>query len=408
MSSVEAVRRALRPDVLGATETLIDGALGAASAADGRRAVGSSLGPLDGVPFAVKANIDVIGVPTTSGTALARPPAAADAAAVAAWRAAGLVPVRTTTLAELAIGSVTDNAHTGPCRNPHDARLAAGGSSGGSGALVGAGLVPLALGSDTMGSVRIPAAYCGVVGYKPSRRAVDARGLTPLHPLLDTVGVIAAAPEQLRLAVSLLLARDADQEIRPLRRVAVVDDLTAVADDAGRAAVAASAGTLSDVGWPVGSVRLDLDLGMVRRRGLLVCEAETYRRFAAEVDTDDPGLSDRVRTMLRYGRDAGEQRLQAALATLADIRGQALKAFTHADVLIAPTTPAGPPLVGEEPADAADLTAWVNVAGACAVSVPAGAPAPDGIRRGVQLIARPGADRALLDLAEDLGRVGAS
>lgn len=405
LTATELVAAARRPDGLGATERLLDNAPDEAVRSDGRRRDGAPRGPLDGVPFAVKANIDVAGVPTTSGTALTPAPADSDAAAVAAWRAAGLIPVRTATLAELAVGSVTDNPHTGSCRNPHDPRLAAGGSSGGSGALVGAGVVPLALGSDTMGSVRIPAAYCGVVGYKPSRGAVDPAGLTPLHPLLDTVGVIADSVRGLRAAADPLLGTAHAVDARGVR-VAAVEDLVGLADDAGRAATETVLARLRELGGTAGTVRLGVDLGLVRRRGLLLCEADTYRRFAAQVDADDPGLSERVRGMLRYGHDAGEERVNAALATLRGIETTTLRMFDAADVLVSPTTLTGPPEVGVEPAHAADLAAWVNVAGLCAITVPAGGPAPDGIRRGVQLIGRPGADARLLACAEAVERAG--
>lgn len=406
VSSRQLTERATRPDDLGATERILAAeAAAAAGAADARRASGTALGPLDGIPFAVKANIDIAGVPTTSGAGLTVPRAAHDSAAVRRLRAAGLIPVRTATMAELAIGSVTDNPHTGPCRNPGAPRLNAGGSSGGSAALVAAGVVPLALGSDTMGSVRIPAAYCQIAGWKPTRGLVDADGLVPLHPYLDTVGLLAATAADLLPAAALVLEDGAAAvPFAGERPVVAVPSIAAVADDAAARALEAARHALDAHDVPVGELRLDLDLARLRRRGLLACEAHTYRRFAAAVDGEDAGLSPRVRDLLRYGRDAGGQRVAEAEAALRDAAADVARQLAGVDVLILPATPAGPPPLGSEPPGAADLTAWVNVAGLPAVVVPAGAPDDDGLRRAVQLVGRPSTDLALLRFAGAIER----
>ena len=147
--------------------------------------------PLEGIPFSVKANINIEGVTTTNGALVDGNPEIAHAAIVQNLCDAGAIPVFTTTMAELALGAVTNNVNTGICLSPLDTSRHAGGSSGGSGASVAADWVPFSLGSDTMGSVRIPAAYCGVVGFKPSAETFDRTGLTPLHPQLDTIGILA-------------------------------------------------------------------------------------------------------------------------------------------------------------------------------------------------------------------------
>ncbi len=397
ITSSELVAMASGPDHLHATERVLAAATDEASAADARWARGAALGPLDGVPFAAKANLDIAAVPTSAGTGLDLPPAPADAAAVARLRKDGLIPVRTATLAELAVGSVTDNPFTGSCRNPCNPHLNAGGSSGGSAALVAAGIVPVALGSDTMGSVRIPAAYCGITGYKPTRGVVDTAGLTALCPLLDTVGVLAARPSDLLLIVGLLGVQRAAGGLTPA--TVGVPSLAAAADADGRRALDAVLKPLRTLGHRRVDVTLNIDVALVRRRGLLLCEADTYTRFAAAVDSADPGLSSRLRGLLAYGRDAGPARVEAARATLEAAAEAVLHAFDTADVLVLPTTPAGPPPIGVEPADAADLTAWVNVAGLPAVAFPAGPPTADGMPRGVQLVGRPGADAQVLALA---------
>lgn len=404
ISAGALVEVALRADDHNATERVLATAAGEARAADARRAAGARRGPFDGIPFAVKANIDVAGVPTSSGTTVSLLPAAADAAAVARFRAAGLIPARTATLSELAIGSVTDNPHTGFCRNPANAALSAGGSSGGSAALVAAGVVPLALGSDTMGSVRIPAAYCGIAGWKPSRAAVDTTGLAPLHPLLDTVGVLAATAADLAAAAELLLDRPITG--LPAQCRIGVPDLADLADAAGRAALAATTDALAGMGLSHVPADLALDVARLRHRGLLICEAHAYRQWSAAVEADDPGLSDRVRGLLRYGRDAGAEREAAALATLQQAAATVVRVFDHVDVVILPVTPGGPPPLGCEPAHAADLTAWVNIAGLPAVAIPSGPATNEGMPRGVQLVAAPGADMQVLALAAALQAAG--
>lgn len=402
-SAAALVDRALAPDEFGATERLLDTARSEARAADARRTAGVSRGPFDGVPIAVKSNIDVAEVPTTSGTALSLTAARADAAVVAALRAAGLIVARTATMAELAIGSITDNAHTGVCRNPLDPERNAGGSSGGSAALVAAGMVPAALGSDTMGSIRIPASYCGVAAWKPARDTVPTEGLVPLHPFLDTVGLIARTSDELALLAP-ILAPTITVGTPPNTLRIGAPDIAAMADRAGRRCGQAALDALRTVGYTVSDVALGVEPAVLRRRGLLLCEAHTYRTFATAVDTDDPGISPRVRDLLRYGRDADAARVRAAEADLSDAGDRIRALFDDIDVLVLPVTPTGPPGLHEEPEHAADLTAWVNVAGLPAVVFPVVA---GGISRGVQIVGPPDGDALTLTLAAALeGLVG--
>lgn len=149
-------------------------------------------GPVDGIGFAVKDNIETSELPTTAGTeALRGSWPRRDAGVVAALRSAGGVVVGKTNLHELAFGITGDNGSFGPTRNPHDPRRSAGGSSSGSAAAVAAGIVPFALGTDTGGSIRIPAAHCGVVGLRPTTGRYPATGVAPLSWTRDTVGILA-------------------------------------------------------------------------------------------------------------------------------------------------------------------------------------------------------------------------
>ena len=162
-------------------------------------AAGGDAGPLAGVPFAVKNLFDVAGLVTLAGSIINRDhaPAARDAAAVRALGRAGAVLVGALNMDEYAYGFTTQNSHYGPTRNPHDPARLAGGSSGGSAAAVAAGLVPLGLGSDTNGSIRVPASFCGVLGLKPTYGGCRARASRCSRP-----ASITSAPSRARCATS--------------------------------------------------------------------------------------------------------------------------------------------------------------------------------------------------------------
>ena len=164
-----------------------------AAASAARLRAGTPRGPLDGVPVAWKDLVDVAGTPTTAASALRRdaPPAAADAPVVAALAAAGMVCVGKTNLSELAFSGLGTNPHFGTPPNPRAPGRVPGGSSSGSAVAVAAGIVPVAIGTDTAGSIRVPAAFCRVAGFKPSAARIDRTGLLPLAPTLDSIGPLA-------------------------------------------------------------------------------------------------------------------------------------------------------------------------------------------------------------------------
>src|SRR3990170_486394 len=151
---------------------------------------GAALPPLAGVPYAVKNLFDVQGLTTLAGSRINRdrPPAKQDAVLVARMRAAGAVLLGALNMDEYAYGFTTENAHYGPTRNPHDPSRTPGGSSGGSAAAVAAGLVPIALGSDTNGSIRVPSSLCGIFGLKPTYGRLSRRGSYPFVASLDHLG----------------------------------------------------------------------------------------------------------------------------------------------------------------------------------------------------------------------------
>lgn len=188
-------------------------ALAKAAELDRRIAGGAQPGPLAGVPVAIKDLIDQAGVPNTCGASFAPFTPQRDAACVARLEAAGAIPIGRVGLHEFAFGFSTENPWFGPVRNPLDPGLSTGGSSGGSAAAVAAGIVPIALGTDTGGSVRVPAALCGIAGLKVTHGRGSIRGVYPLATGLDTVGPLAATIEDLELAYRVLGQHDPDDPV---------------------------------------------------------------------------------------------------------------------------------------------------------------------------------------------------
>jgi AtzE family amidohydrolase len=211
LASIRALDRNPDRELNCFTHVLEAEALADADKVDRRIAAGDDPGPLAGVPFAAKNLFDIEGVTTLAGSKIlaANPPATQDATAVARLKAAGAVLVGATNMDEFAYGFVTENAHYGVTRNPHDTARVAGGSSGGSAAAVAARMVPLALGSDTNGSIRVPAAFCGVYGLKPTYGRISRAGAFLFAASLDSVGPFARSVRDLARVFDLLQGPDA-------------------------------------------------------------------------------------------------------------------------------------------------------------------------------------------------------
>ena len=200
-----------RNSALGAfTDVTATRALAKADAIDAARARGESLGPLAGAPFAVKNLFDIEGLPTRAGSKINRDraPAKADATGIARLEAAGAVLIGALNMGEFAYDFTGQNSHDGPSRNPHDLERMTGGSSGGSGAAVAGGLVPIALGSDTNGSIRVPSSFCGLFGLKPTYGRLSRAGVFPFVASLDHVGPLARSVGDLALSYDAMLGRD--------------------------------------------------------------------------------------------------------------------------------------------------------------------------------------------------------
>src|SRR5947209_20414175 len=209
----------INPEVNAFTEIVADRARQTADALDARRARGEALAPLAGVPFAVKNLIDIAGLPTRAGSKIHRdlPPAQRDGALVRRLEAAGAILVGALNMGEYAYDFTGENVHDGPSRNPHALDHMTGGSSGGSGAAIAAGLVPLALGSDTNGSIRVPSASCGCFGLKPTYGRLSRAGSFPFVSSLDHLGPFARSVADLASAYDVMQGPDPDDPVATMR-----------------------------------------------------------------------------------------------------------------------------------------------------------------------------------------------
>jgi aspartyl-tRNA(Asn)/glutamyl-tRNA(Gln) amidotransferase subunit A len=351
--------------------------------------------PLEGIPVLVKDLVDTAGIRTTYGSGMyADHVPDTDAAVVEKIRRAGGIVIAKSATHEFAWGFTTESRRFGRTRNPWSTERGPGGSSGGSAAALAAGYAPLAIGTDTAGSIRIPAAFCGVTGLKPTYGAVDPAGVHPLAASLDHVGPMARTVDDLRLLWSVIGTgpgdpRDADPDVLTVGVLTEFDGLPT--DGATAQACAAAAATLSDAGLRVvalGSGALPPAYPILvpivlaegrqahRQRGLWPDRADEYaddvRARLERADAADP--ADYVRAQ----RDRAH--LHAAMSSL----------FTKVDVLLSPVSPIGPNPVGSAPASfrnqVATCTAPQSLTGLPALALRAGFD-PDGLPVGIQLTA---------------------
>ena len=322
---------------------------------------GEPLGPLAGVPFAVKNLFDVAGLPTLAGSKINRDalPATRDAALIERLEAAGAVLVGALNMGEYAYDFTGENIHDGPSRNPHDVERMTGGSSGGSGGAVGGALVPLALGSDTNGSIRVPASLCGLFGLKPTYGRLSRARSFPFVASLDHVGPLARSARDLALAYDAMQGGDADDPACANRAAEPVTPRLDEGIEGLRIAVAGgyfkcksgeACYAVDRVAAALGANR-DIELPQPERA-----------RAAAFVITASEGSSlhlDRLRRRARDYDPAVRDRLIAGAMVPAALvikaqkfrrwyQAEVLKLFDEVDAILAPATPCTAPRIGQE------------------------------------------------------------
>jgi len=391
---------------------------------DGRRREGghgpttATPSPLRGMPFAVKDNIDVAGIPTTGGCPTLTRPVARNARVIDQLMAAGAIPIGKTNMDQFATGLVGTRSPYGACHCVDSDDHISGGSSSGSAVAVAAGVVPFALGTDTAGSGRGPAALNGIVGFKPTRGLVSTRGVLPACPSLDCVSVFAPKVSVARNVHDVLAGFDPEdpwsrQRPSPLpagvARVMGVVGMPAAPIDLDaqhRAAWKAALAQLS------GLVRLvPVDVSAMLEVATMLYEApfvaERLASFGHLLEPDGPHLDPTVRRIVLGARGLEAEQLFAAQHRLARLARRVAAATAGVDAVLLPTTPFHPTLadVAADPVGVnsrlGTYTNMANLLDLCAVAIPAGR-RPDGLPFGVQLLAPAFADQQLLDLASVL------
>ena len=418
-----------RNSVLGAfTDVTAARALAKADAIDAARARGTTLGPLAGAPFAVKNLFDIQGLPTRAGSKINRDraPANADATLVARLETAGAILVGALNMGEYAYDFTGENAHDGPSRNPHDRAQMSGGSSGGSASAVAGGLVPIALGSDTNGSIRVPSSFCGLFGLKPTYGRLSRAGAFPFVASLDHVGPFARSIGDLALSYDAMLGRDAAdpaQAATPIQPAtptieAGISGLR-IARLGGYFARSADASAFAAVDAVAAALKAERVVELVgaeraRAAAYLITMVEGAALHLHRLQTRAADFDPDVRDRLIAGAMLPGAWIQQAQKFRRSFREQALALFREVDILIAPSTPCRAPKIGQKTflLDGKEMLVRPNIGlftqpisfiGLPVVSVPVWT-AGERLPIGVQVIAPPWREDLALRVARRLER----
>ncbi len=420
---------ALDPKLNAFTKVTAQRAIAEARAVDARRARGEDPGPLAGVPVAVKNLFDISGVTTIAGSKIdaENPPATTDATAVTRLREAGAVLVGALNMDEYAYGFTTENAHYGPAHNPHDLKRVAGGSSGGSAAAVAGGLVPLTLGSDTNGSIRVPASLCGIFGLKPTYGRLSRAGTRAFVASLDHIGPFARSVGDLAACYDAMQGPDPRDPI--CRDGAVEAAMPELKHGAEGLRIAVAGGYFAPSDTEQAQQALAKVAGALGATREVVLPEAARARAAAFVISASEGANLHLPDLRGRAGDfdpgTRDRLLAGALIPAAWViqaqrfrrwyRARVLELFETADIILAPATPCPAPLIGQETiriggAEVAMrpnlglFTQAISFIGLPVVAVPVHGLGPLPI--GVQIIAAPWRETQALRVAHALEEAG--
>ena len=395
---------------------------------DSKRAQGEALGPLAGVPFAVKNLFDVKGLSTLAGSKINRdlPPAGRDAPLIERLEAAGAILVGALNMGEYAYDFTGENVHYGTSRNPHDLNRMTGGSSGGSGSAVSGGLVPLALGSDTNGSIRVPSSLCGIFGLKPTYGRLPRNRTFPFVASIDHLGPFARSVHDLALAYDAMQGPDPEDPVCVARPAEPAAALLERGADGLRIAVAG--GYFQKGLFPEAHVALDRVAAALHANTEVEIPQAALARSAAYVISTIEGASLHLESIRKRAKDfdpAVRDRFIAAamvpgtLAVKAQkfrrwFQAEIVKLFERVDVILAPATPCTAPQIGQKTftlggvempvrANLGLYTQPISFIGLPVVAVPIPL---EPLPIGVQIIAAPWREDAALRVAYALEKIG--
>ncbi|PTB17409.1 amidase [Trinickia symbiotica] len=385
-----------------------------ARSADERRQLGRRRGILDGIPYVAKDVFKTGGIRTTAGSkVLADYYPHEDAVVVRKLAGAGAVLVGKANMHEFAYGATGENQFTGTTVNPWDQRRLAGGSSGGSAAAVAAGIVPFALGTDTGGSVRVPAALCGVTGFKPTFGLLDATGVIPFCWTLDHVGVIAGNADDVSVVIDSLTdlpVFGTDGSLDSLR-IGIPRGWTSALEPGVRAGYELAVAVLRASGATFHEIELP-EHAESRTVSLTIQLAEALAYHSPLIASSGEQYGPDIRSGFVLGQQLSAESYVQCQRLLSGYRASFMRHFEAIDAILTPTCPVVAPETGSSRIPVGDqllpignaltlFTSFFNLVGAPAVALPAGTD-DKGLPVSVQLIGAPGKDVAILELARHL------